>query len=74
MPYIHGIELVKYMKSDDTLNAVPIVVMNERLNPDLLHDALAAGAIASIQKPFRAAQFRTLLRTVAGTAPERSIS
>lgn len=74
MPYIPGIELVKYMKSEEGLNTVPIVVMNEKLDPELLHEALAAGAIASIQKPFRAAQFRTLLRTIAGNGSEQSIS
>lgn len=74
MPYIPGIELIKFMKSDESLSNIPIVVMNDKLDPDLLQKALAAGALASIQKPFRAAQFRALLRTIADSATERTIS
>ena len=68
MPYIQGIEIVKFMKTDERLRSVPAIVMDDNANAELLQRALAAGAIGSIQKPFNDVRFRSVLHTFASSS------
>jgi DNA-binding NtrC family response regulator len=74
MSYIPGIELIKFMKSDDRLKAVPVVLIDNKSDPVGLRQALAEGAVAAIPKPFNVVRFRSILLTVTGSSNERVIS
>lgn len=63
MPYINGTDVVKFMRSDDRLKNVPVIIMTAEQNPQLSLDSLSAGAFAFLPKPFTNAQLRTMLRT-----------
>ncbi|HLA94462.1 MAG TPA: response regulator, partial [Pyrinomonadaceae bacterium] len=46
MPYIAGVDIVKFMRSDKRFENVPIIVMTGDKNPSASAKALAAGAVA----------------------------
>lgn len=62
MPYIQGTELVKFMKSDENLMDIPVIMMTAEQNPKLSSASFAAGAVAFLPKPFTATQMKTMLQ------------
>lgn len=62
MPYIQGTELVRYMKNDDRLKKIPVIVMTAEQNPRLSAESLSAGAVAFLPKPFSASQLQEVLK------------
>ncbi len=62
MPYIQGTELVRYMKTDDQLRHIPVIVMTAEQNPRLSTESLNAGAVGFLPKPFTASQLQEMLR------------
>ena len=64
MPYIEGTELVKFMQADDRFKHIPVIMMTGERSAKLTGDALAAGAIAFLPKPFTNSQLRTTMRTL----------
>ena len=63
MPSINGTDVVKFMRSDDGLKNLPVIIMTAEQNPQLSLDSLSAGAFAFLLKPFTNAQLRSMLRT-----------
>src|SRR5690349_24494115 len=45
MPHISGPELVRYMKSEDRLKRIPVMMMTAEQDPKLSSDSYAAGSI-----------------------------
>jgi CheY-like chemotaxis protein len=64
MPYIGGVDIVKFMRSDERFSNVPIIMMTGDRNPSASAKALAAGAVAFLPKPFSNTQLRSTLRTL----------
>jgi len=64
MPYIAGVDIVKFMRSDKRFENVPIIVMTGDKNPSASAKALAAGAVAFLPKPFSNTQLRSTLMTL----------
>lgn len=62
MPYIQGTELVRYMKTDERLRHIPVIVMTAEQNPRLSMESLNAGAVGFLPKPFTASQLQEMLR------------
>ncbi len=62
MPYIQGTELVRYMKTDNRLQHIPVIVMTAEQNPRLSMESLNAGAVGFLPKPFTASQLQEMLR------------
>jgi two-component system chemotaxis response regulator CheY len=63
MPYIHGTDLVKFMRSDERLSSIPVIMMTAEQSPKMPSASLAAGAVAFLPKPFTNVQLKTILRT-----------
>jgi CheY-like chemotaxis protein len=61
MPYIQGTELVRYMKSEKRLMAIPVIMMTAEQNPRLSSESYSAGAVAFLPKPFTASQLKMML-------------
>ena len=47
MPHISGPELVRYMKSEERLRRIPVMMMTAEQDPKLSSDSFAAGAVVN---------------------------
>jgi CheY-like chemotaxis protein len=62
MPYLEGVEIVRYMKTEKRLMRIPIVIVAGKQGLKLIAECFAAGAIAFLPKPFTTEQLRRTLR------------
>jgi two-component system, chemotaxis family, chemotaxis protein CheY len=58
MPEINGLELVRFIKSDDRLRSIPVIVISTEAAEDERRRALALGADDYLHKPFTAQQLQ----------------
>ena len=62
MPHLHGVDLVRHMKTEKRLMRIPVIIVSGDNGIRTVADSFAAGAIAFLSKPFAAEQLqRTLL-------------
>jgi two-component system response regulator MtrA len=66
MPHISGTELVRYMKSEQKLMNIPVMMMTAEQDPKLSSDSFAAGAVVFLPKPFTTAQLQIMLQMLIG--------
>lgn len=66
MPHISGPELVRFMKSDEKLSSIPVMMMTAEQDPKLSSDSFAAGAVVFLPKPFTTAQLQIMLTMLIG--------
>ena len=66
MPHISGPELVRYMKSEDRLNRIPVMMMTAEQDPKLSSDSFSAGATVFLPKPFTTGQLQIMLQMLIG--------
>ena len=67
MPHISGPELVRYMKSEERLRRIPVMMMTAEQDPKLSSDSFTAGACVFLPKPFTTAQLQIMLQMLIGT-------
>lgn len=58
MPEINGLELVNFIKSDQRLRSIPVIVISTEAAEDDRQRALSLGADDYLPKPFTAPQLR----------------
>ncbi|MGQ0541354.1 MAG: response regulator [Blastocatellia bacterium] len=63
MPYISGDELVKHMRSDESLMKIPVIMMTAEHSPKISSKSFSSGALAFLPKPFSNAQLKLMLKT-----------
>jgi CheY-like chemotaxis protein len=66
MPHISGPELVRYMKTDQRLMKIPVMMMTAEQDPKLSSDSFSAGAVVFLPKPFTTVQLNTMLQMLVG--------
>jgi CheY-like chemotaxis protein len=66
MPHISGTELVRYMKAEERLRRIPVMMMTAEQDPKLPSDSFSAGAIVFLPKPFTTAQLQIMLEMLIG--------
>ena len=66
MPHISGPELVKYMKGENKLMRIPVMMMTAEQDPKLSSDSFSAGAVVFLPKPFTTAQLQIMLQMLLG--------
>jgi len=66
MPHISGPELVRYMKSEERLKQIPVMMMTAEQDPRLSSDSFSAGACVFLPKPFTTAQLQIMLQMLIG--------
>jgi CheY-like chemotaxis protein len=66
MPHISGTELVRYMKNEERLRKIPVMMMTAEQDPKLSSDSFAAGAVVFLPKPFTTAQLQIMLQMLIG--------
>lgn len=64
MPYLDGLELIRYMRTEKRLMRIPVVLITAGQSIKLMADSFAAGATAFLPKPFTSDQLQNLLRMV----------
>jgi len=68
MPHIQGPELVRFMRTENRYNKIPVMMMTAEQDPKLSTESFAAGAVVFLPKPFTTAQLQTMLRMLVGKA------
>lgn len=61
LPHVSGLDLLRYMKSDDRLTRIPVLMMTRGSTVRLCYESLASGAYALLPEPFTAGQLKTTL-------------
>lgn len=64
MPHLKGLDIVRYMKSENRLMAIPVITMSGDAELRLVEESFAAGASAFLRKPFTVQQMEMTLRLV----------
>ena len=64
MPYMHGLEILRYIRSEPRLSHVGVGIITAEEDPKLWQDSLTAGAGIFLPKPFAPAQMRFMLRVL----------
>jgi len=70
MPHISGPELVRYMKEEERLRRIPVMMMTAEQDPKLSSDSFSAGAVVFLPKPFTTAQLQIMLQMLIGKKTE----
>ena len=68
MPHIQGPERLLYMRTEQRLIRIPVMMMTAEQNPKLSSDSFAAGAVVFLPKPFTTAQLQIMLRMLISKA------
>ena len=66
MPHVSGFELVRFMKTEDRLKRIPVMMMTAEQDPELSSDSFSAGAVVFLPKPFTTAQLQIMLQMLIG--------
>lgn len=67
MPFLEGIELIRYMRTEKRLMRIPVLLITADQNIKLQSESFSAGATAFLPKPFTPVQLQTALRMLLGT-------
>jgi DNA-binding response OmpR family regulator len=59
MPFLEGLDLVHYMRSEKRLMKIPIMIITAEENLKLMNDSFSAGATAFLPKPFTSEQLES---------------
>ena len=62
MPFLEGLDLVQYMRSEKRLRKIPIMIITAEENLKLMQDSFSAGATAFLPKPFSSEQLESAIR------------
>ena len=68
MPYLEGIDLIRYMRTEKRLMRIPVVLITAEQKITLMADSFAAGATAFLPKPFTPEQLQSLLQMLLAVA------
>jgi DNA-binding response OmpR family regulator len=62
MPYLHGIEIIKFMRTERRLMRIPVMMTTSEQDLKLLVNSFSSGATLFLPKPFTPDHFRLTLR------------
>lgn len=66
MPHISGPELVRFMRSEERLKRIPVMMMTAEQDPKLSSESFMAGAMVFLPKPFTTGQLQIMLQMLIG--------
>lgn len=72
MPYKNGFEVLRELKAQPDMNAVPVIILSSNSREEDIVKALNAGADDFVVKPFRARELVARVRKILGQAREKS--
>lgn len=71
MPYLEGLDLIRYMRSENRLIRIPIMMITAAQDLKLMTDSFSAGATAFLPKPFTPEQLRSAIRMLLASGSSR---
>jgi len=71
MPFLEGLDLIHYMRSEKRLMRIPIMMITAEQNIKLMTDSFSAGATAFLPKPFTPEQLESAVRMLIGSQKRR---
>jgi CheY-like chemotaxis protein len=66
MPFLEGLDLIRYMRSERRLMRIPIMLITAEQDIKLMADSFSAGATAFLPKPLTPEQLQTAIRMLIG--------
>jgi len=66
MPFLEGLDLIRYMRSENRLMRIPIMLITAEQNINLMASSFSAGATAFLPKPFTSEQLQSAIRMLLG--------
>jgi CheY-like chemotaxis protein len=66
MPFLEGLDLIRYMRSERRLMRIPIMMITAEQDIKLMASSFAAGATAFLPKPFTPEQLQSAIRMLLG--------
>ena len=66
MPYLEGLDLIRYMRSERRLMRIPIMMITAEQDTKLMGSSFSAGATAFLPKPFTPTQLQGAIRMLLG--------
>jgi len=67
MPYLEGLDLIRYMRSERRLMRIPIMMISAEQDLELMVSSFSAGATAFLPKPFTPEQLQSAMRMLLGS-------
>jgi two-component system, chemotaxis family, chemotaxis protein CheY len=66
MPFLEGLDLIRYMRSENRLMRIPIMMITAEQDISLMASSFSAGATAFLPKPFTPEQLQSAIRMLLG--------
>jgi CheY-like chemotaxis protein len=66
MPFLQGLDLIRYMRSERRLMRIPIMMITAAQDIKLMASSFTAGATAFLPKPFTPEQLQSAIRMLLG--------
>ena len=66
MPFLEGLDLIRYMRSEKRLMRIPIMLITAEQDIKLMANSFSAGATAFLPKPFTPEQLQSAIRMLLG--------
>jgi two-component system chemotaxis response regulator CheY len=64
MPDINGLELISYVKSNETYRAIPLIIVSTEKSDEDKKRGMALGAVGYVVKPFTKEELRDMVANV----------
>lgn len=74
MPQIQGLDILRYMKTENRLRRIPVVIVTGENDLRLMIESFSAGAVAFLKKPCAAGQLWRMVRAVSARASAQTQS
>lgn len=71
MPSIEGLDILRYMKTENRLKRIPVIIVAENAGLGGIVESFSAGAVALFPKPFAYAQLWRIVRSLSEQAQQR---
>jgi len=68
MPYMEGPDLIRFMRTEQRLMKIPVLIMTANKDLKVQSDSFSAGAVVFIPKPFNRATLQMMFRMLVNTA------
>lgn len=62
MPHIDGIDVIRFMRTENRLMRIPVMMVSANRDLSLVADSFAAGVTLFLPKPFTSEQFESTFR------------
>ncbi len=66
MPFLEGLDLIRYMRSERRLMRIPVMMITAEQDIKLMASSFSAGATAFLPKPFTPEQLQSAIRMLLG--------